>query len=402
MTKTRKKIFFLTHEFYPVLSGGTIFAEKMAIELDLLGYDVEIITCGVGKDFPRIEKKQHYTVRRFNTFRKSVSDAKLVEHALFGLFVLPQLFMHLLKERLRQRPEPALRSLGEVGSGEGSLLFSIFAIPAGILGVLVCKLLRIPHVIFVDAADTPGVDSAMQSLIKVLKPLFTWTTKHCEGVVVLEGLEDIACPLITNKNVTIIPNGTTIPTEIANLNADPKKLRILSIGRLVARKSFLDIVEAMAVTKQQTPDFHLTIVGYGGKEADLRTMIAEKGLAEHITLAGRVEYDQLKEYYKNSDCYIFYGGREGSSLAMIEAVSYGLPVIASDHPGNRTFVKNNESGYLVEHGNPSQLGMAVAKLARDRALLQSMGKASRDMALKYSWTNIAKKYGDFFAASSRE
>jgi glycosyltransferase involved in cell wall biosynthesis len=300
MTANRKKVFFLTHEFYPVLSGGTIFAEKMAIELDLLGYEVEILTCGIGKDFPRLEKKPQYTVRRFYTGRKSVSDAKLIEHALFGIFILPRLFFHLRKNR-------------------DALLFSIFAIPAGILGAVIGKIMKIRHVIFVDAADTPGVDSAMKSLVKILKPLFSWTTKNCDGVVVLEGLEDIACPMIKNKNVKIIPNGTSIPLERAKINADTKKLRILSIGRLVARKSFLDIVEALAVTRKQTQDFHLTIVGYGGKELELRQLIADRGLADHITLAGRVEYERLKDYYVNSDCYIFYGGREGSSLAMIEA-----------------------------------------------------------------------------------
>ena len=85
------QITFLTHEYYPILCGGTIFAEKMAVELDLLGYEVEILTSKIGRDTKDLEVNPHFTVRRFFTGRSSLSDAKLSEHLLFALLGLPQM-----------------------------------------------------------------------------------------------------------------------------------------------------------------------------------------------------------------------------------------------------------------------------------------------------------------------
>src|SRR6185369_6626868 len=90
------------------------------------------------------------------------------------------------------------------------------------------------------------------------------------------------------------------------------------------------------------------------------------------------------------------GDREGSSLAMIEAAAYGLPVIASDHPGNRTYVEHGKSGFLVPHPDPKALGRAIRHLVEHRSELAAMGQASRAVAERYSWAAIAARYDAFF------
>ena len=99
------------------------------------------------------------------------------------------------------------------------------------------------------------------------------------------------------------------------------------------RKGFKEIIEALGIVKRQRSDFHLRIVGYGRAEDDIRKVLEEHGVSDHVSFLGRVEYKDIAEYYLSSDAYLFYGAREGSSLAMIEAAAYGLPLIASDHPG---------------------------------------------------------------------
>ena len=120
-------------------------------------------------------------------------------------------------------------------------------------------------------------------------------------------------------------------------------------------KGFDEIIRALSIVKKQRDDFHLRIIGYGTKEEAIRHVLEEHDLNHNISILGRVEYTELASYYLSSDCYLFYGDREGSSLAMIEAVSYGLPLIATDHPGNRSYIADGESGYLVEHRNPERL-----------------------------------------------
>jgi glycosyltransferase involved in cell wall biosynthesis len=273
-----------------------------------------------------------------------------------------------------------------------SALFNVFAIPSGLMGLAMSKALGIPSVVFVDAADTPGVESAMRSYVRYLDPVFELVFNRSAQVVVLEGLEDLAMPHIHHDRVVTIPNGATLPPVSARPGENGPRLELLSIGRLVLRKGFHEIIAALGIVKQKRDDFRLRIVGYGRAEDDIRSVLRTHGVEDHVVFLGRVEYKEIAPYYLASDGYLFYGAREGSSLAMIEAAAYGLPLIASDHPGNRTFVENGESGFLVEHRNPEALAGAILHLLEHKDRLAAMGKRSREIAEGYTWAKIAERY----------
>ena len=375
-----KRIAIITHEYYPVLCGGTIFTEKLATELAKRGYRIEILTSHVGNQTAPFEKNNSVSVVRFSTGRKSIHDATLREHLLFFVFGLPKMFFYILTNRF-------------------NLIFSVFAMPSGLLSVLIARLLKIPTVVFVDAADTPGIQSAMHRTVKLLTFVFRFVTKHSDGVVILKGLEDLSLPYISNKNVITIANGTSLPDQITRPTTHGTTIRFLSIGRLVMRKGFIDIIRAFSLVKAKQGNFHLEIVGYGTKEDAIYRVLEENNLLDHITMTGRVEYNRLVDYYTGSDCYLFYGDREGSSLAMIEALSYGLPLIASDDPGNRIYVEDGKNGYLVEHKNPEKLAQAIFQILADTDVLVRMGKRSREIAESYSWSEIARQYENFFKST---
>jgi glycosyltransferase involved in cell wall biosynthesis len=260
----------------------------------------------------------------------------------------------------------------------------------------ISKALGVPAAVFVDAADTPGVESAMRTYVRYLTSVFRLVTNHSAGSVILEGLEDLALPHLQHERHVTIPNGAIIPERQAEPGTHGARVELLSIGRLVLRKGFREIIEALAGVRRQRSDFHLRIVGYGRSEAEIRGVLDSHGLADNVTLLGRVEYSELASYYLSSDAYLFYGDREGSSLAMIGAAAYGLPIIASDHPGNRTYIEHGVSGYLVPHGSPEALSAAVIQLLERRDALAEMGRRSRAIAESYSWAKIAERYEAFF------
>ncbi|MBI4632958.1 MAG: glycosyltransferase family 4 protein [Deltaproteobacteria bacterium] len=375
MKKT--KLALIIHEFYPVLCGGTVFAEKIGMELLKMGYEVEILTAGIGKNFPRCEYLHGVKVIHFNTMRKTTHDASFLEHVCFFVIGAPKIFRYLL----RNRPD---------------IMFSIFAIPTGLIATFISKILRIPNIVFVDAADLPGIESAMQTIAKYLVIPFKLATNYAAGVTILEGLEDVAEKYVSNEQRIVIPNGTTIPEQTATPGRNESPLVFLSIGRLVLRKGFLDTILALAIVKKKRSDFLFNIVGYGTKEEEIARLLQDNALEANIKMLGRVEYDKLSEYYLDSDVYLFYGAREGSSLAMIEAASYGLPVIASDFPGNRAFVEHGQSGLLVEHRNPEKLAGAILNVLENRNQLPAWGIRSREIANCYSWSKIAERYDTFF------
>lgn len=372
-----KRLAILTHEYYPVLSGGTVFCDKIAHELQRLGWSVDVLTARVGDTFPKVQHDDSVDIHRFMTARRSVVDSTLFEHLTYFGLGLPQMFARARAQKY-------------------DLLFSVFAIPSGLMSVAISQSLGMPNVVFVDASDTPGIESAMKAYVRYLGPLFRWVTRHADGVVVLEGLEDLAMPHVKNQQVEIIPNGAVIPTEQARPGQNGPTLQLLSIGRLVMRKGFHNIIEALGELKREGARVHLNIVGYGRAEEEIRATLETHDVADMVSFIGRVEHARLKEYYLSSDAYLFYGDREGSSLAMIEAAAYGLPVIASDHPGNRTYIKHGESGFLVPHRNSKALGSAIRHLTEHRAELAAMGNASRAIAEQFSWAAIARRYDTFF------
>ncbi|BCS52120.1 1,2-diacylglycerol 3-glucosyltransferase [Geobacter sp. SVR] len=348
-------------------------AEKLAMELTRMGWEVDILTTRIGEEYPRHQQCGGFQVYRFPTARQSRGDATFFEHASYFGMGLPQMLAHARKRRY-------------------TLLFPIFAIPSGLIGIIMSRLLRIPSVVFVDAADTPGLESAMKTYVQYLAPVFRTVVNRSHAVVVCEGLEDLVEPFLNHRRFVAIPNGTTLPTVQAHPNRNGSPLQLLSIGRLVLRKGFQEIIKALGMVRRERDDFHLRIVGYGRAEDEIRQVLEEHDIGDNVSLLGRVEYGQLGEYFLNSDAYLFYGDREGSSLAMIEAGAYGLPVIASDHPGNRTYVKHGESGFLVEYRNPEALARSILFMLEHRDALPGMGRCSRAIAETYTWANVARRY----------
>src|SRR5262245_6149011 len=190
------RLAIISHEYYPVLSGGTVFAEEMAAELVRRGWTVDILTARIGDEKPAVEQTRGFRVLRFRTARRSVSDSTLLEHLSYFALGLPQMFMRARAERY-------------------DLLFSAFAIPSALVGLAISKSLGMPSAIFVDAADTPGVESAMRTYVRHLTAVFRLVTNRSDGVVILEGLEDLALPHLTHQRHVTIPNGATIPEQCA-------------------------------------------------------------------------------------------------------------------------------------------------------------------------------------------
>jgi len=374
---TNRHIVIITHEYFPVLCGGTTMAHKLAVQFAALGHTAEIWTGSVGLGLPAFERRDGIVVRRFCTGRFSIDESRLWEHLTFTVLGLPQMLLALWRH-------PA------------DTLLSIFVVPSGFIGLMLSWLTGRPSFVHVDAADIPGIESAMKRFMRFLGILVRFVSRHSAGMIVTGGLEDLAAPYMTGGRVTVVATGLDIPAERAMPGNPADRLRFLSVGRLVRRKGFVDLVRAFALARAQRQDFLLTIVGAGPLEQEIRAAIREHGLDEHVLLAGRVEYDRLREHYLNADCYIFYGGREGSSLALIEALGYGLPLIASDDPGNRLYIEPGRNGLLAEYGRPERLAESILQVLDHRELLPSWGRRSREIAGQYTWRGTAERYLEFF------
>lgn len=369
-----KKLAIISHEIYPVLSGGAVYVEKIAHELCRMGFEVEILSQNIKSDFTKVELKDGYKIIRFWTGRQGSGNATIIEHLLFLFVGMPQIIYHLHIKKIKTS-------------------LCLFVIPAGLVGYFSKFILRAKYISILDGGDLPNIKSDVSILVKILKPLFLFVNRNSDAVALLEGLDEVALPFLRNVDFYKVQSGINIPKKMSKPGSNKlKKLRILSIGRLTKRKGFDLIIKACKIVIEKNDNFHLMIAGYGKEEESLRSLVNKLDLGRNVTLTGRVEYFDLPELYLNSDCYVFFGDVEGQSLAMMDALAYGLPIVCSKHPGNTIFIENGVNGFSVDYPNVKKLSEKILFLMNNYSLLKKMGGKSRSIAKNHSWRNVALTY----------
>ncbi|NNE94234.1 MAG: glycosyltransferase [Verrucomicrobiales bacterium] len=168
--------------------------------------------------------------------------------------------------------------------------------------------------------------------------------------------------------------------------ADDGPLRIISIGRLIEFKGFHHLIAACGQLKQSGVDFTLTIIGDGPWQEKLAALILELGLEKEIDLAGVKSQEQVKAALQNSDVFALgcivdsKGASDILPTVITEAMGCSLPIVSTRLVGVPEMVDHEETGLLVEAGNETDLAGALARLANDRDLARTMGRAGRKRA----------------------
>jgi glycosyltransferase involved in cell wall biosynthesis len=147
-------------------------------------------------------------------------------------------------------------------------------------------------------------------------------------------------------------------------------------GRLHEAKGLSDLVSAWQRIVARWPNARLWLVGEGPFEQALRERIKSQNLSGRVVLAG--VFDNVDELLTAADVFVLPSLEEGMSLAMLEAMAVGLPVVATDIPGNQGLVTHQEHGLLVPTQDVDSLSAAIERLLDDRPLAARLADAARD------------------------
>ena len=159
---------------------------------------------------------------------------------------------------------------------------------------------------------------------------------------------------------------------------------IVSIGRLIDKKGFADLIRACDLLKKRGRDFHCEIIGEGPLENDLRTQIAQ--LKSQVNLAGPKTQTQIIQQLAKASvlalpCVVGPdGARDNLPTVIMEAMAAGVPVVSTTVGGIAEMVAHGESGFLVEPHNPVALADAIEKVIGDPALARRLGQAGHERA----------------------
>src|SRR5262249_32601990 len=134
---------------------------------------------------------------------------------------------------------------------------------------------------------------------------------------------------------------------------------------------------------------HLNILGDGENKKSLQQKITELNLDDYVTLNGIV--DKVPEFLWNADIYVHSAVYEPFGLALIEAMSAGLPVVCLDGKGNRDIIKNGENGFMLEENNVEAFAEKILQLMSDKQLYDKISSAALRTASGYDIVSYTDK-----------
>jgi D-inositol-3-phosphate glycosyltransferase len=224
----------------------------------------------------------------------------------------------------------------------------------------------------------------------------------------VRGLVRIGVP---RANLTIVPSGVNsdrFTPDGPTAERDPARPRILSVGPLVERKGFGDVIEAM----RYVPGAEVVVVGGPPAEqltADpgakvLRAMAERFKVADRFRLVGSVAHRDMPSWYRSADLLVAAPWQDDESLehSALEAMACGVPIVGTNVGALTETVVDGLTGDLVPARDPRALGSAVRRLINDKVRRFTYATAALDRARQaYSWRRVASQVGSVYSSLRR-
>jgi glycosyltransferase involved in cell wall biosynthesis len=228
-----------------------------------------------------------------------------------------------------------------------------------------------------------------ERLSPILKYAVCWIFQRCTYVIVLsDSWKDFYlknCRLKEDK-VVVMPNPIEFPAEIPE-RLGSEHINFVFLGKIDRRKGVFDLLSAFAQLDERLKQkVSITIAGSGDLKGALE-------LAEHLKIDKRVHFQgwidpiQRNHLLAQADAFLLPSYNEGLPMALLEAMSWGLPAIATPVGGIGEIIVDNQSGLLVEPGNVDRIAKAMQSLVENESLRMRLGVAARNrvasLDLKY-------------------
>lgn len=374
------KILMLNNEF-PPLGGGTgtvnqAILNQLSSSPDL---EIDLITSSPNNVYESVAFNKRIDIFKIPVDRFDIHHASNKELILYAV---RSFFFGLRKHRERKF----------------DMCLAWSAVPAGASALALKKISGLPYILRVSGPDIPGFEQRYRNLYPFLKPLIQAIWKNAETVISKCSAEaEMIYEIDPNIEVTIIPNGVDtdrfIPGEPI---PDDGPLKLLCVARLIKRKGQHHLIKAVKQISNQGVDITLDLVGSGDAEGEYRELVESLQVQDQIEFRGYISREEIPNFYAQAHVFVLPSYNEGMSVATLEAMACGLPVVVSRTPGTEELVREGENGFTFEWGDIELLTQLLLKLDSDRALARQMALVSRMQAKKFSWDSSAKKFDLLF------
>lgn len=372
----QKKILFVVN----YLSGGGV--ERMLVNMVKCLYkafNVHVLTIYDINSYYRDEIKQLVKVHTLDSFRKRLNHTPLISlysRWFDNISTQRMCFKHFIKSH---------RYNVVVAFSEG-IAFKLVA-QASLPGT---KKIVWTHTDYLNS------DNWVKKNKNELATLFA---RFDDAVFVCETLRQKFTKILNLQSTRTIANGVEIEKIQSMAEASIQKIQfdgvnIVSIGRLSHEKGHDRLINALSfLDSTERQKCHLTIIGGGSMEGELREMVKTNGLQSVVTFVGSV--NNPYPFIKNADALFLASKYEGFGLVLIEAMALGTPVVATKTTGAVSVTENGKYGTLIDN-NQESINAILKSLINDINQLSKYKANLIEHASIYSLSNFKRVVIDYF------
>lgn len=330
----------------PPVHGVSVICEQLYSSiLNNLSIKKKLVELNLSQS---IAELQHFSLR------------KIIRFFIIGIKLLYQIIFF--------RPDLVYFSIMPVGKGFIKDFFF----------VVLLKTFRLKIVYHLHNKGIPGYYNH-----RIFKSLYKFTFKNCSIIHLSEELakKELANLPLTNVELFVVPNGIS-PLEKHTLKEDNNKLSILFFSNLIPEKGYLvSLKSILKLIEKNHKDIRLIIAGNPTRKASKVIMDFLKAnpiLLNYVEIKGAVFNSDKASLFNETDLFIFPSRftQECMPLVILEAMSIGLPVIASDIGAIPNLVTDNKNGFLIPPGNEDRLTEKIEFFIDNQEQIQRFGNES--------------------------
>ena len=197
------------------------------------------------------------------------------------------------------------------------------------------------------------------------------------------------------KELFVLPNIIDYPDKLQK-TIIPDSLTFLFFGLICEAKGIFDLLTVIENNKEDYRSRMKLLIGGNGDTQKLKTLIDENHIGDIIEYLGWVDNERKSAAFNKSDVFVLPSYTEGLPISILEAMSYGKAIIATDVGGVSEIVKENENGILIEPGNLHQMKQSINRMLDNKDLVKRFGEVSELSVQKYLPDQVLKRLEEIY------
>lgn len=371
------KVLIISHEYPPFYGGGAYITYHLINQLSKKNIEIHLLT--KGRAYDKNKNIKFYLIKPL--FEKSKFQGEIIPTLYFIIKGI------LLARQIIKKEKP-------------NIINAHFSFPAGIVGCL-AKDEKSKFIISAMGADIyDNTRKLVPSQNFVLKKINQCVLNKASKIIVLSSdiKEKIRNIYKYEGDIRIIPPG------IASIEFPKKNKKdfgfneddfiLITIGRLVKRKRIPDLLFALENIDNK---IKLIVIGDGPEKNKIMNLIERLDLKDRVFIKGYISEEEKFQLLSISDIFVMVSEYEAFGIAYLEAMTVGLPVIATNAGGPRDFIEEGKNGFIIPVGDIRALRTCIISLLNDKNKRIYISNYNKEyIKNNYTIEKFAEKYMEIF------